>query len=88
MKDSATAGFKYFDCKGIRRVKIKVRGYCTGAFEIKTSWDGAPLGQIPVVYTNIWTEFAADITIPDGIHALYLTYRGHGSANLASFTLE
>lgn len=88
MKDSATAGFKYFDCKGIKKVKIKVRGYCRGAFEVKTSWNGTALGRIPVEFTNIWTEYSADIAIPDGIQALYFTYTGHGSASLASFTLE
>lgn len=88
MKASATAGFKYFDCKGVKRVKIKVRGYCKGDFEIKTSWNGPALGKIPVVFSNVWKEYSADIAIPDGIHALYITYTGEGSASLASFTLE
>ncbi|NLM10607.1 MAG: family 43 glycosylhydrolase [Clostridiaceae bacterium] len=87
MKDSATAGFKYFDCKGIKTVKIKVRGYCRGAFEVKTSWNGEVLGRIPVEFSNIWKEYSADITIPDGVQALYFTYTGQGSASLASFTL-
>ena len=87
MKDSATAGFKYFDCRGIKSVKIKVRGYCRGAFEVKTSWNGEVLGRIPVEFSNIWKEYSADISIPDGIHALYFTYTGSGSASLASFTL-
>ena len=88
MMDSATAGFKYFDCKGVRRVKIRVRGYCKGEFEVKTAWDGKALGRIPVEYTNIWTEYAGDISVPDGIQALYFTYKGQGNASLASFTLE
>jgi arabinoxylan arabinofuranohydrolase len=88
MKDSATAGFKYFDCKGIKKVKIKVRGYCKGAFEVKTSWNGTILGKIPVDFTNVWKEYSEDIVIPDGIQALYFVYTGHGSASLASFTLE
>ena len=88
MKHSATAGFKYFDCRGIRKVKIKVRGYAKGEFEVKTSWNGTALGRIPVGFTNIWKEYTANITIPDGIQALYLTYTGAGSASLASFTLE
>jgi len=87
MRDSATAGFKYFDCRGIEKVSIKVRGYCSGHFEIKTSWDGEPLGTIPIGFSNIWQEYTADISIPDGVHALYFTYRGHGSAALKSFTL-
>lgn len=88
MKDSATAGFKYFDCNGITRVGIKVRGYCRGHFEVKTAWDGEVLGTIPVHFANIWTEFWSDIRIPDGVHALYFTYRGTGSASLGSFILE
>jgi hypothetical protein len=88
MKDSATAGFKYFDCKGIKKVKIKVRGYCSGEFILKTSWNGTALGKIPVVSSNIWKEHSADIVIPDGVHALYFTYTGTGGASLASFTLE
>ncbi len=88
MKESATAGFKYFDCKGVKKVKIKVRGYARGDFEIKTSWNGPALGKIPVEFTKVWTEYSADIAIPDGIQALYITYAGSGSASLASFTLE
>ncbi len=88
MKASATAGFKYFELKGLKRVRIRVRGYCKGEFEIKTSWNGPVLGKIPVVFSNVWKDYSADITIPDGTHSLYFTYNGQGSASLASFTLE
>ncbi|WP_438445983.1 family 43 glycosylhydrolase [Gorillibacterium sp. sgz5001074] len=88
MRDSATAGFKYFDCRGIRRVGIKVRGYCRGHFAVKTAWDGPVLGTIPVDFTNVWTEYGADMVIPDGKQALYFTYEGTGNASLASFSLE
>ena len=87
MKESATAGFKYFNCQDISKVKVKVRGYARGAYEVRTAWDGMVLGKIDVVFANIWTEFSADIAIPDGIHALYFTYTGRGSSSLASFTL-
>lgn len=88
MMDGAAAGFKYFDCRGIRKVKIQVRGYCKGAFEIKTSWNGAALGTIAVDSTNIWKDYFADILIPDGVQALYFAYTGQGLASLKSFTLE
>jgi arabinoxylan arabinofuranohydrolase len=88
VSDSATAGFKYFDCRGVTRVKIKVRGYIRGLFEVKTSWDGEVLGAIPVEFSNIWTEYAADIAIPDGIQSIYFTFRGHGNGHFGSFTLE
>lgn len=88
MLDSATAGFKYFQCDGVGKIKIKVRGYCSGAFEVKTSWDGSALARIKVEYSNVWKEYSAEIAIPDGIQALYFTYTGSGGASLASFTLE
>ncbi|NLL04337.1 MAG: family 43 glycosylhydrolase [Clostridiaceae bacterium] len=88
LRDGAAAGFKYFDCKGVKRVKIKVRGYCRGNFAVKTSWDGVELGKIPVDFTNVWKEYSADIAIPDGIQALYFVYTGEGGASLASFSLE
>lgn len=88
MQDSAVAGFKYFHCEGIKRVKIKTRGYARGSFEVKTDWNGPSLGSIPIDFTNIWTTYTAEIAIPDGDHALYFQYKGMGNASLASFTLE
>lgn len=88
LRDHATAGFKYFDCRGITRIKIKVRGYCRGHFEVKTSWDGIVLGSIMVSSSTVWTEYVGEIAIPDGIQALYFCYRGQGGASLSSFTLE
>jgi hypothetical protein len=88
MMDSAVAGFKYFDCFEIKKVAVKVRGYCRGYFEVKTSWDGPALGKIYVDFTNVWKEYSANIKIPDGKQALYFAYFGEGRASLASFTLE
>jgi arabinoxylan arabinofuranohydrolase len=88
MMNSAAAGFKYFDCQGVSRITIKVRGYCKGDFQVKTTWDGDVLGIIPVRFTNIWTEYSAEIKIPDGITALYFVFAGEGIASLGAFRLE
>jgi hypothetical protein len=88
MQEGATAGFKYFDCKGIKKISILTRGYCHGKFEVKTAWDGEVLGSIPIVSSNIWEPYEADITIPDGVQALYFTYRGSGCVALKSFNLS
>ena len=86
--DSCIMGFKYFDCNDIKRISVVTRGYCNGAFELRLSLDGDVLAQIPVEFTNVWTEFSADIKIPDGVHALYFTYTGGGTAQLKSFSLN
>jgi len=81
-------GFKYFECRNVSRITVKTRGYNRGVFEVKTQWDGALLGSIPIVSSNIWTDFTSEIAIPDGVHALYFIYKGTNQATLGSFTLE
>ena len=87
MRDQATAGFKYFSCKGITKISILTRGYASGSFEIRTSWDGEVLARIPIDYTNVWTKGEAFVNIPDGTSAVYLTFRGSGAASLLGFEL-
>lgn len=87
IQDSATAGFKYFWCENVKGIRITVRGYADGVFEVKTKWNGEVLATIPVQYTNVWEDYYADVNIPDGKQAIYLTYRGGGTASLLSFEL-
>ena len=88
MRESATAGFKYFNCKGITSVTIRTKGYANGKMEIKTAWNGEVLGTIPIGYANVWHDTKADIAIPDGINSLYFTYRGDGHLQFAAFILD
>lgn len=88
MKDGATAGFKYFDCKGVRGISITVRGQMGGHVLVKTAWDGAPLCRIPVGKENFWHTLRQDMVLPDGIHALYFTYQGSGYMAMKSFELH
>lgn len=88
ISDSTVIGFKYFECRDVKKVSVKTRAYCNGEFELRTSLDGEPIGKIPVISANIWTDFSSEIKIPDGKQALYFTYKGSGSPHFASFTLE
>ena len=88
LTEGSTAGFKFFDCKGIKQVSVTTRGYAFGAsIEVKTAWDGEVLGVIKIDATNVWETFTTECAIPDGVNAIYLTYRGGGSAMMKSFTL-
>ena len=86
--DGVTIGFKYFDCRGVRRIAVETRAYCHGCFQVKTAPDGAVLSEIPVENSNVWVRTAAETAIPDGVQALYLTYRGTGKPQLKSIALE
>lgn len=88
MRDSATAGFRYFDCRGVKKVTVRTRGYASGRLEVKLSWDGEAIGSIPVGYANVWKETSAQIAVPDGVRSLYFTFRGQGHLQFAAFRLE
>ncbi len=85
MRENATAGYKYFDFKGVNKVTVCTKGYAKGWLDVKLSWDGPVIGSVPVDYANIWHLTSADITIPDGVSALYFTYRGMGYLQFAGF---
>ena len=86
MRDGATAGFKYFACENVRKIKVKVRG-SEGTLQVRMSWDGACIGEIAVGHTNEWKEYEENIQVPDGVQALYFTYRGNGNMSFLSFEL-
>lgn len=88
MRDSATAGFRYFDCRGVFGIAIRTKGYANGKMEIRTAWDGDVIGQIPIGYANVWHEAETEVTVPDGINAFYFTFRGQGHLQFAGFTLK
>lgn len=86
--DGTTVGFKYFDCKSVRRIGVETRAYAHGVFQIKAAPDGEVLGEIPVDNSNVWVKGTAEVNFPDGKQALYLTYRGTGHTHLKSVSLE
>ena len=87
MRSTATAGFKYFECRGVKRISVRTKGYATGKMEVRTAWDGPVLGEIPIGYANVWRDTAAEVKLPDGINALYFTFNGDGYLQFAAFTL-
>ncbi len=88
MRNSATAGFRYFDCRDVRKVAVRTKGYARGRMEVRTSWDGECLGSIPIGYANVWHDTEVEIRIPDGVQALYFTFAGEGHLQFAAFRLN
>ncbi len=88
IKDKTFIGFKYYDCKEIKKVSIKVRGYGDGVFEVRTGIDSPVLAEMKVENTNIWTEYSSDIELADGTYAIYISYKGSGSLQMLSFSLD
>ncbi len=90
MRDGAVAGFKYFDCKGVRAVSVEVRGKADGELLISTvpGFDTI-VGHIPLkADTENYIEAQADLTIPNGVQALYFKFSGVGAVDFRAFTLS
>ncbi|MBO4591099.1 MAG: family 43 glycosylhydrolase [Eubacterium sp.] len=85
--NNATIGFKYYDCKGITKICLKVRGYGDGVFEVRTSIDGEVIAKMDVDNRNVWTGLVSDIKLADGVYPFYITFKGHGGLQLLSFEL-
>ena len=88
IQDMTTAGFKFFRGTEAKRIHIWTRGYAQGIFEVRTEIGGRVLAALPIEYANVWEESAADIALPQGEYALFLTFRGQGSAMLKGFELR
>lgn len=83
--DTTTIGFKYFDLKGVKGLRITTRGYGKGDFEIRTSLGGECLAKTSVDFCTVWEEHTAEFSVPDGVYPLYLTFKGVGNPSLLSF---
>ncbi len=80
-------GFKYLDCRGVTGLTVTTRGYLNGKFELKTAPDGEVLGAVEVHNANIWTPRSAPAAVEDGVHAVWLVFRGHGEGQVKAFEL-
>lgn len=87
IQDGTTVGFKYFRCKDVKKIAIVTRGYCYGYYQVRTKWDGPVIGEIHPDSSNFWEEVTADIAMPDGDNALYLTFTGGGTLEIKSIKM-
>ncbi len=83
--DGATAGFKYFDCKGVKKMSVTARCYGNGTFEIRNQWDGEVLGKVTIENTNVWEEYVTNVNLPDGVWPIYIKYTGGGNVQFKEF---
>ena len=53
VQNSATIGFKYFDMKNVKKIRVTMRGYISGNIEVRLTWDGDVLASLPIEFTNV-----------------------------------
>jgi hypothetical protein len=93
--DGTLIGYRYFAIKHLTSIRLTVAveengetAVLPGYFEVRTEMDGPSLGQIPVEGAGTdWNAFDGKVSIPDGVQAIYLTYRGERQVRLLKLEL-
>ncbi|CUH97037.1 Xylosidase/arabinosidase [Propionispora sp. 2/2-37] len=87
--DGCTAGYKYFNFDKASRISVKVRGDASGELRVQLCEKGA---AVSIIKLNIsgkdWTEFSGDFQVLPGVHPLFFVYKGKGSFDLMSFSIQ
>lgn len=87
LRNGAVAGYKYFRMHGLTRIGVVVRG-SGGKVKISDTLRGKPLATIGIRPSKKWQFFGTDISMADGVHALYFEYEGSGKIDFLSFELQ
>ena len=89
MRDGAVAGFKYFDIRDVRHVRVVVNGNSKGKLEISTSPTFDTIAaEINVKTEGVLVNATGDIQLADGVWPLYFRFSGEGFMNFYSFELS
>lgn len=88
MQDGSTAGYKYFAFDKLTEIGIEIRGDAEGYIEVRTALDDGIRGTIPIHKGQGWKIIWGKIFIPDGVYALYFTFRGKDRMDFRRFFLE
>lgn len=85
--DGATAGFKYFDLRGLKRIGVTLQGSAEGEVLVQNALGGEVLCRIPVTGAQTRRTFYAPYAGKDGVQPLFFTFRGTGKAAFYSISL-
>lgn len=77
--DGATCGFKYFDFKDNKSIKVYIRGKADGTIIVKDALDGNTVSTISVnLDSPDYRAFESTLDIENGVKPLYFTFNGTG----------
>ena len=98
MVSGSVAGYKYFDMKQTRSIRVWVRGYVDGELTVwqamagdrydeRSGRIGHRVGSVHVGSENIWTEYEIPVDMDTGVCALYFGYTGSNALQFLKFKL-
>jgi len=88
LRDGSLAGFKYFNFQGASKISVNIRGNAQGTVFVSTTVDGEPAATVEIRAEAGWKEFSAPLSIENGVHPLFFTFKGTGSFDFSTFRIE
>lgn len=84
IRDGSAVGFKYFDFRGVTALALSLRGSFDGTVSVCGDAEGQEEFGRAALAGQAGPELSVPLNVPDGVHALYLRFRGSGSLELDS----
>ena len=78
VSDGTMIGYKYFEIRDNKKLKILYRGNANGTLAVAFEPDGDTRGEFEIRSSSKWAEISADVSFENGITAIYLKYSGVG----------
>ena len=88
MCHGSVAGFKYFDLRGTRKLRVRIRGKARGVLLVSTEEKGRPVAAIAIDAAGKTAVFGTELHAPGEKQPLYFRYEGKGSFDFFSLELE
>ncbi len=84
-KSGFHALYRYFDCKGVKKIRVRVRGTANGSLAVAVDEGTKAVGRIPLAPAKDWTWMEGSVEIPDGVQSLSFHYGGKGTFDMMEF---
>ncbi|MDE6218887.1 MAG: family 43 glycosylhydrolase [Lachnospiraceae bacterium] len=83
-------GYKYFECIGVCKITLELRGHFNGTVKVAADEDGKEyfVEKTLSVQTKNWRMVELEGSILDGVHSLFLLFEGEGMLDMKSLSFE
>lgn len=88
ISDGTLLGYKYFEFENVISIGVKYRSSGSGVINVCSKIGAEPITVLEIIETNEWTDTFGDLNIINGIHAVYLIYKGSGSLDIRDITFK
>ena len=88
ISDGTLVGFKYFSFSGLSRISLTYRGEGKGSFIVHTDLKGSAVAEVALSPSQEWNEVSAECPIADGVHPVYLIFKGENTVSLKDISFK